>query len=52
VALLIAIAIIGAIEFNAFKSVVGMGPMKSVKGVIHCGLALTVILVLVLELLG
>ncbi len=52
VALLIAIAVIGVIEFNAVKSQWGLGPMKSVTGVIHSGLGLTVILVAVLELLA
>ncbi len=51
IALLIALAIIGVIEFNAVKNQWGLGPMKSVVGVIHMGLALTVVLVLVLELL-
>ena len=51
VALLLCLAIIGVIEFNAVKNQWGLGPMKSVKGVIHIGLALTVVLVAVLELL-
>jgi uncharacterized membrane protein len=51
VALLVALAVIGAIEFNAIKNQWGLGPMKSVNGVIHMGLALTIVLVVVLELL-
>ncbi len=51
VALLVALAVIGAIEFNAIKNQWGLGPMKSVNGVIHMGLALTIVLVAVLELL-
>lgn len=52
IALLIALAVIGAIEFNAVKNKWGLGPMKSVMGVIHSGLGLTVLLVVVLELLA
>ncbi|MEE9425059.1 MAG: urate hydroxylase PuuD [Methylococcales bacterium] len=51
IALLLSLVIIGVIEFNAVKNQWGLGPMKSVKGVIHMGLALTVVLVAVLELL-
>ena len=51
IALLLSLIIIGAIEFNAVKNQWGLGPMKSVNGVIHMGLALTVVLVVVLELL-
>ncbi len=51
IALLLALAIIGVIEFIAVKNQWGLGPMKRVNGVIHMGLALTVVLVAVLELL-
>lgn len=43
------LVILGLIEFNALKG--KSGPMTTVKGVIHCGLALTVILYVVVELL-
>ena len=43
-ALLFATAIILLIEANAIKG--QMGPMASVKGVIHCGLGLTLVLYL------
>jgi uncharacterized membrane protein len=42
--------IIGAIELNAIKG--KTGPMTSVKGVIHCGFALTAVLYVVMELLS
>lgn len=42
-------AIICAIEFNAVKG--KLGPIASVKGVIHCGLALMVALYVVIEVL-
>jgi uncharacterized membrane protein len=51
IAVLVALIIIGVIEFNAIKNKWGLGPIQSVKGVIHMGLALTVVLVAVLELL-
>jgi uncharacterized membrane protein len=41
--------IIGAIEINAIKG--KTGPMTSIKGVIHCGFALTVVLYFVVEFL-
>jgi uncharacterized membrane protein len=41
--------IIGAIEINAIKG--KPGPMTSIKGVIHCGIALTVVLYFVVEFL-
>lgn len=46
---IVILVIVGAIEFNALKGKVG--PMATVKGVIHCGLALTVVLYVVVELL-
>ncbi|MCH9698435.1 MAG: urate hydroxylase PuuD [Gammaproteobacteria bacterium] len=52
VALILAIAIIGAIEYNAVKNQWGLGPMKSVTGVIHSGLGLSVVLILLLEIFG
>lgn len=52
VALILAIAIIGAIEYNAVKNQWGLGPMKSVSGVIHSGLGLAVVLILLLEIFG
>jgi uncharacterized membrane protein len=41
--------ILAGLEFNALKGKVG--PMATVKGVIHCGVALAVVLYLVIELL-
>jgi uncharacterized membrane protein len=41
--------IIAGLEFNALKG--KMGPLTSVKGVIHCGFALAVVFYLLLELL-
>ena len=41
--------VIAVLEFNAIKG--KMGPMASVKGVIHCGLGLTVLLYLLLTFL-
>ena len=41
--------IIGALEINAIKG--KTGPMTSVKGVIHCGFALAVVLYIVMEVL-
>jgi uncharacterized membrane protein len=41
--------IIGALEINAIKG--KTGPLTSVKGVIHCGLALTVVLYILVEVL-
>ncbi|MDZ4675979.1 MAG: urate hydroxylase PuuD [Oligoflexia bacterium] len=41
--------IIGALEFNALKG--KLGPLTTVKGVIHCGLALTVVMYLIVEVL-
>ena len=41
-ALIVSTVIILLIEANAIKG--KMGPMASVKGVIHCGLVLTVVL--------
>lgn len=41
--------IIGGVELNGIKG--KTGPMTSVKGVIHCGLALTVVLYAVIEVL-
>ncbi len=43
------LVIIGGLELNAIKG--KMGPMASIKGVIHCGLGLAVVLYLVVELL-
>jgi len=44
------IVIVGAIEFNAIKG--KMGPIASIKGVIHCGLALSIVLFAVVKLLS
>jgi len=41
--------VIAILELNAIKG--KMGPMASVKGVIHCGLGLTVLLYLLLTFL-
>jgi len=43
------VVIIGGLQLNAIKG--KMGPLASIKGVIHCGLALTVVLYLVVEFL-
>ena len=43
------VVIIGGLELNGIKG--KMGPMESVKGVIHSGLGLTVVLYLVIEFL-
>lgn len=45
----LAVIIIAALEFNAVKG--KQGPMTSVAGVIHCGIGLTAVLLLLLELL-
>lgn len=45
----VVLAIVGALEFNAIKG--KTGPMTTVKGVIHCGFALAVVLYIVVELL-
>ncbi|NOT84057.1 MAG: antitermination protein NusG [Methylococcaceae bacterium] len=63
-AMLLAVAVILAVEYNGAYALIKhfdvvkklpaggiMGPMASVKGVIHCGLGLTVVLLLILELL-
>jgi len=42
--------IIGALEFNALKG--KLGPLTTVKGVIHCALALTVVLYAAIEFLA
>jgi uncharacterized membrane protein len=42
--------IIGALEFNALKG--KLGPLTTVKGVIHCALALTVVLYAAIEILA
>ena len=41
--------VIGLIEFNAIKG--KTGPMTTIKGVIHCGFALTLVLYLIIEFL-
>lgn len=41
--------ILGALEFNALKGQVG--PMKTVKGVVHMGFALTLVIYIVMEVL-
>jgi hypothetical protein len=41
--------ILGALEINALKG--KTGPMTSVKGVIHCGFALTLVLYILMEVL-
>ncbi|MFI3137524.1 MAG: urate hydroxylase PuuD [Methylococcaceae bacterium] len=64
IAMLLAVIVILAVEYNAAYALIKhldvvkklpsagiMGPMASVKGVVHCGLGLTVILFLILELL-
>jgi uncharacterized membrane protein len=64
VGILLVLIIIVVVEYNAAYTLINrfdmvkklpaagiMGPMASVKGVIHCGLGLTVILLLILELL-
>lgn len=43
------LAIVGALEWNAFKG--KMGPMTTVKGVIHCGVGLTAVLYFLVEFL-
>jgi hypothetical protein len=43
------VAIIAALQFNAMKGKVG--PLASVKGVIHCSIALAVLLWLIMDLL-
>ncbi len=48
-ALILALVIIVALEFNAIKG--KMGPMASVVGVIHSGIGLTVVLLLLMEFL-
>lgn len=63
-ALILAVLVILAVEYNAAYSYIKhleivkklpaagiMGPMASVKGVIHCGLGLTIVLFLILEVL-
>ena len=42
-------AIIGALEFNSIKG--KLGPMTTVKGVIHCGLALALVLYALIEVI-
>lgn len=46
---LVMAVIIGAIELNAIKG--KMGPMTTVKGVIHCGFALALVLYFIMEFL-
>lgn len=46
-AMLLILAIIGGLEVNAIKG--KLGPMESIKGVIHCGLALAIVLYLIIE---
>ena len=41
--------IIGALQFNALKG--KMGPMTTVRGVIHCGVALTAVMYVAMEVL-
>ncbi|MBK7169533.1 MAG: urate hydroxylase PuuD [Gammaproteobacteria bacterium] len=48
-ALWLVVAIIAALQFNAMKGKVG--PLASVKGVIHCSIALAVVLWLIMDLL-
>jgi uncharacterized membrane protein len=43
-------AIVGALEFNAIKG--KMGPLASIKGVIHCGFGLAIALFLVVRFLA
>ena len=62
--LIVSLAVILAVEYNAAYNMIKhmdivkklpaagiMGPMASVKGVIHCGLGLAVVLFLILEIL-
>ena len=48
-ALWLVVAIVAALQLNAMKGKVG--PMASVKGVIHCSIALAVVLWLIMDLL-
>ena len=49
-ALIVALlVIIGGLQFNAMKG--KLGPLTTVKGVLHCGIALTVVLYAVVEIL-
>lgn len=43
------LVVVGLIELNALKG--KMGPMATVKGVIHMGLALTVVMYFMMEFL-
>jgi uncharacterized membrane protein len=47
---IIIMIIVGALEFNAIKG--KTGPMTTVKGVIHCGLGLTLVLFLIVQFLA
>ncbi len=42
-------AVIGALELNAIKG--KLGPLTTIKGVTHCGLALTVVLYAIIEII-
>ena len=46
---LVLFLILGALEFNALKG--KTGPMTTVKGVIHCGLALSIVMYLLVEMI-
>jgi uncharacterized membrane protein len=47
--LIVMVVIIGALELNAIKG--KTGPMTTIKGVIHCGFALTIVLYVIMEVL-
>jgi uncharacterized membrane protein len=49
IGLIIALAIVAALEINALKG--KMGPMASIKGVIHCSLGLSLVFLALLQLL-
>ena len=49
IAQILCLVIIIGLEFNAIKG--KQGPMTSVVGVIHCGIALTAVLLLIMQLL-
>ncbi|MGE3974165.1 MAG: urate hydroxylase PuuD [Bdellovibrionales bacterium] len=46
---IILLAVIGALEFNALKG--KTGPMTTIKGVVHCGFALTAFFYVVIEIM-
>jgi hypothetical protein len=48
-AMILTIAIILGLQFNGMKG--KTGPITTVKGVIHCGIAMAAVLLLIIELL-